>query len=66
MWGFVTLRHKLFGLGAEGDEAGIGVWLFGLDSLARDVFSRTVYGARISLTIGLVSVVSSPLFWAPC
>ncbi len=57
MWGFVPLRHKLFGLGAEGDEAGIGVWLFGLDSLARDVFSRTVYGARISLTIGLVSVI---------
>ena len=57
MWGVITLRHKLFGLGAEGDEAGIGVWLFGLDSLARDVFSRTVYGARISLTIGLVSVI---------
>lgn len=56
LWGFIELRHKLFGLGEAGEDAGIGIWLFGLDSLARDVFSRTVYGARISLTIGVVSV----------
>ena len=54
--GLVEIRHRLFGLGAAGDQARIGIWLFGLDSLARDVFSRTVHGARISLTIGLVSV----------
>jgi peptide/nickel transport system permease protein len=30
--------------------------LFGADRLARDLFSRTMYGARISLTIGLVGV----------
>ena len=54
--GLVEVRHRLFGLGEAGDRARIGIWIFGLDSLARDVFSRTVYGARISLTIGLVSV----------
>ena len=57
LWGVFELRHKLFGLGAAGEKARVGIWLFGLDSLARDVFSRTVYGARISLTIGVVSVV---------
>lgn len=33
--------------------------LFGTDRLARDVFSRTLHGARISLSIGLVGVFIS-------
>ena len=33
--------------------------LFGSDQIGRDVFSRTCYGAQISLTIGLVGVFMS-------
>lgn len=31
--------------------------IFGTDSMGRDVFSRIIYGGRVSFTVGLVSVV---------
>jgi ABC-type dipeptide/oligopeptide/nickel transport system permease subunit len=38
---------------------------FGTDSLGRDVLSQTIYGARISLTIGFVSVALAVLGGVP-
>jgi len=40
------------------DEPG-KVFLMGTDTLGRDLFSRIIYGARISLTVGLVGVFMS-------
>ncbi|MFN8447198.1 MAG: ABC transporter permease [Anaerolineae bacterium] len=35
------------------------IYVLGADSIGRDVFSRMVYGTRVSMTIGLVGVIIS-------
>jgi len=57
LWGLWPMKTHLFGLDVEHSEQGI--FLLGGDRLGRDLFSRLCYGARISLTIGLVSVIIS-------
>jgi peptide/nickel transport system permease protein len=43
---------------ANGEEVGYVHWM-GTDSLGRDVYSRVVYGARVSLIIGIAVAVFS-------
>ena len=57
MWGLWKMDLHLFGLPVPQEEQGI--FLAGADRLGRDVFSRLCYGARISLSIGLVGVFLS-------
>jgi peptide/nickel transport system permease protein len=49
-WGL--FKADLHLVGTDGDP----VFFMGTDSLARDLFSRVIYGARISLSIGLVGI----------
>ena len=49
-------------IGVDGARAEESLFLLGTDAQGRDVFSRLMYGTRISLTIGLVSVAFSLLF----
>lgn len=55
--GLIETDVHLFGLSAE--EEGAPLFLLGSDRLGRDMLSRVLYGARISLSIGLVSVFLS-------
>ncbi len=48
---FSTNRH-LFGVDSQ-----VRIYLFGADSRGRDLFSRIIYGGRVSLSIGLIAVI---------
>lgn len=57
LWGLWEANLRLFGISAPPEEQ--SVFLMGADRLGRDMFSRIVYGSRISLSIGLVGVFLS-------
>ena len=52
LWGLFTLDLHLIGAAQSGDP----VHLIGTDRLGRDVLSRTIYGTRVSMSVGLVGV----------
>ena len=54
MWGLIAGSTHLF-CAPEGET----VFLLGTDRLGRDMLSRIIFGARVSLTIGLVGVAIS-------
>lgn len=58
LWGFIPSNIHLFGIDAP-PEAKAKLFLWGADRQGRDVFSRVVKGAQISLTIGFFGVLIS-------
>ena len=52
LMGWIPLRHKLVGL----EDPRAPFFLLGADRLGRDLLSRIIHGARVSLSIGLVGV----------
>jgi peptide/nickel transport system permease protein len=52
--GLIPCEYHFFGVDAPGR-----IYLWGADSRGRDLFSRILYGARVSLSIGLIGVAIS-------
>ncbi|WP_457622522.1 ABC transporter permease [Persephonella sp.] len=52
--GFIPTKKHLFGV-----DNGGKIFLLGADHLGRDIFSRLLYGSRVSLSIGIVGVLLS-------
>ena len=60
IFGIVPFNIRLFGV--ESAEPDARIYLLGSDSLGRDVFSRLLYGARISLSIGFIGIAITMVF----
>ncbi|MEM9145188.1 MAG: ABC transporter permease [Pseudomonadota bacterium] len=54
LFGFIEGRFRLICPPAEGE-----LYMLGSDRLGRDMLSRMIYGARLSMTIGLIGVAVS-------
>jgi len=59
-WGLWETDMHLFGLDVPQEE--MALMVFGSDRLGRDMFSRIIYGGRLSLSIGLIGVLMSLTF----
>jgi peptide/nickel transport system permease protein len=54
LWGLIPFNRHLFQVQKPAE-----IHIFGTDGLGRDLFSRILYGGRVSLTVGLAGVLLS-------
>ena len=57
LWGLIPMERHFFG--PKKQIRGETFYFLGADKFGQDVFSRIIYGSRISLSIGIVSIVAT-------
>jgi peptide/nickel transport system permease protein len=55
LWNLIPICHHLFGIADPSPKTRF--FLMGGDAVGRDLFSRIVYGSRVSLSVGLIGVL---------
>lgn len=64
LWGLIPCTRHFFGLRQPARQGVPSYFLLGADKYGRDVLSRLIYGSRISLSIGIVSIIVTFLLGA--
>jgi peptide/nickel transport system permease protein len=68
LWGLIPLRRHLLSVSRETGDLGAGqktvsaeptFFVLGADRYGQDIFSRSVYGARVSLSVGVLGLACS-------
>ncbi len=57
--GFIPTDRHLIGVSDSNERSEERIFILGTDEQGRDMFSRIVFGTRVSLTIGLIGVAMS-------
>lgn len=64
LWGLIPMETHFFGVSATeaGESPMPAFFLLGTDRYGRDILSRAIHGARVSLSVGLVGITFTFLF----